>query len=382
MAGPPVTLDDLQPDPHNRREHDARNVGMIADALAHVGAARSIVIDEDNVILAGNGVTKAAAQAGLTKVRVIDAAGDEVIAVRRSGLTPEQKRALAMYDNRTAELATWSADQLAADLKAGLELRPYFFDEELKAILDEPKTPGLTDPDNEPAPRATDIQRGDLFELGGHRLLCGDATNAADVARVLADERAAVCLTDPPYGIGLKYDGFNDARAAVADMARHWLPIARHWAEVVVFSSGVTSQWLYPEPDWALCWFYGGGQLRGPWGYNCWQPFVAYGPDPSLASGHGCRPDAVDLNTPANAQDIDHPCPKPIAIWAWMLQRLTFTEGARVLDVFGGGGTGIIAAEQERRRCYAIELAPTYCQVIIDRWEAFTGRTAVKVGGA
>src|SRR5687767_5061434 len=100
-------VSDLVPDPNNRRKHNPRNIGMVVDALHQVGAARSIVIDEDNVILAGNGVTEAAAEAGITKVRVVEAAGDELIAVRRSGLTPEQKRALAIFDNRTAELAEW-----------------------------------------------------------------------------------------------------------------------------------------------------------------------------------------------------------------------------------------------------------------------------------
>src|SRR3954464_3293773 len=122
METGPVHIKDLVPDPENRRKHNPRNLGMVVDALHQVGAARSIVIDEDNVILAGNGVTEAAAEAGITRVRVIEADGQELIAVRRSGLTPEQKRALAIYDNRTGELATWNFDQLAADKAAGLSL--------------------------------------------------------------------------------------------------------------------------------------------------------------------------------------------------------------------------------------------------------------------
>src|SRR5687767_1127910 len=95
-ATAPTHIKDLVPDPANRRAHNPRNIGMVVDALQQVGAARSIVIDEANVILAGNGVTEAAAEAGITKLRVIDAAGDELIAVRRSGLTEAQKRALAI----------------------------------------------------------------------------------------------------------------------------------------------------------------------------------------------------------------------------------------------------------------------------------------------
>lgn len=368
------------PDPQNRRKHNPRNLGLVVDALQQVGAARSIVIDENDVILAGNGVSEAAAEAGITKVRVIEADGQEIIAVRRSGLSEEQKRALAMYDNRSGELAEWDAEQLQADLDAGLSLEPWFSDQEVAAIVKPAGKAGLTDPDTVPPERLTSIVTGDLFELARHRLLCGDSTSADALASLMGSKTADVCLTDPPYGIGLEYQGFIDSKEAVADLASKWLPLARQAAAVVVFSPGVTRQWLYPEPDWVLCWFYGGGQLRSPWGFNCWQPFLAYGKDPSLAAGRGCRPDAVDMNTPANAAEIAHPCPKPVALWEWLLQRLTFEPDALVLDMFCGGGTGIIAAEQLTRRCYAIERAPTYCQVTIDRWEAFTGQRAHKIG--
>lgn len=131
----PTHLKDLIPDPENRRKHNPRNLGMVADALRSVGAARSIVIDEDNVVLAGNGVSEAAAEAGIERVQVVDVDGSTLVAVRRRGLSVEQKRALALYDNRTAELAEWDAEQLRADLDAGLDLRPWFSETELSAAL-------------------------------------------------------------------------------------------------------------------------------------------------------------------------------------------------------------------------------------------------------
>jgi hypothetical protein len=127
-------------DPHNRRSHPARNVDMLATALSHVGAARSIVIDESNEVLAGNGVLAAAAQVGITKLHVVETDGNTLVAVRRTGLTPDQKRQLAMYDNRTAELAEWNLTQLQADLAAGADLTPFFFDQELEALLAPPGT--------------------------------------------------------------------------------------------------------------------------------------------------------------------------------------------------------------------------------------------------
>lgn len=130
-----LNVADLVADPKNRRSHDQRNVDMVSDSLRQVGAARSIVIDEDDVVLAGNGVTAAAAAAGITKVRVIEADGQEIIAVRRRGLTPEQKRALSLYDNRTAELSAWNYDQLQADKEAGLSLQPYWTEGEEAIML-------------------------------------------------------------------------------------------------------------------------------------------------------------------------------------------------------------------------------------------------------
>jgi hypothetical protein len=133
-----IDLGALVADPANRRTHPDRNLAMVKASLEHVGAARSIVIDEDDVILAGNGVTRAAVAAGITSVRVIESAGDELIAVRRRGLTPEQKRALALYDNRTAELAEWNYEQLSADKDAGLEFQPFWTDAEEAIVLGTP----------------------------------------------------------------------------------------------------------------------------------------------------------------------------------------------------------------------------------------------------
>jgi hypothetical protein len=129
------TIADLKPDPHNARKHNPRNLGMVINALHEVGAARSIVIDENGVILAGNGVVEAAADAGIERVQVVDADGETIIAVRRTGLTDKQKTRLALFDNRAAELAEWDAETIAADLEAGVELGDLFDGDELDKIL-------------------------------------------------------------------------------------------------------------------------------------------------------------------------------------------------------------------------------------------------------
>jgi ParB-like chromosome segregation protein Spo0J len=132
-----IGLRDLNPDPQNARKHTQRNVAMVVDALQEVGAASSIVIDEKGVVLAGNATIKAAGQAGLGRVKVVDADGSEIIAVRRTGLTRRQKKRLALYDNRAAELAEWDSDVLSDLLKDDAEaLAGLWRQDELQTLLD------------------------------------------------------------------------------------------------------------------------------------------------------------------------------------------------------------------------------------------------------
>ena len=184
---PIQTIEDLTPDPRNARRHTPRNIGVIERSLGEVGAARSIVIDEDGVILAGNATTEAAMQAGITRVRVIEADGNELIAVQRRGLTPEQKVKLALADNRAAELAEWEPDVLA-EIAAEMDVSGLFRADELAelAMLAEPEAgAGGDEFDTTPDDGPTRAQLGDLWIIGGkHRLLVGDCTIAANVARL------------------------------------------------------------------------------------------------------------------------------------------------------------------------------------------------------
>lgn len=127
-------IKELRHDPQNARKHTPRNVGTIVSALQEVGAARSIVIDEDGVVLAGNATMDAAAEAGITAVKVVEASGNELIAVRRTGLTPEQKTRLALYDNRAAELAEWDHEVLK-QLALQEQLTGLWNEHELAALL-------------------------------------------------------------------------------------------------------------------------------------------------------------------------------------------------------------------------------------------------------
>jgi len=392
-------LADLVPDPANRRSHNPRNIGMVVDALQAVGAARSIVIDEDNVVLAGNGVVEAAAEAGLTRVRVVEADGSEVIAVRRRGLTQAQKRALAIYDNRTGELAEWNAEQLAADVAAGLDLKPWFGEEELAGLLGTTVKAGLTDPDAVPEVRATDIQVGDLFELGKHRLLCGDSTTADDVARLMGGVAATVVLTDPPYGMDLDTDwtGVIGAIGAIGHGIK-----GDKYAKVVGDDAPFDPSPLFVTFASAREMFLFGADYyaeRIPSrASGSWLVWDKRKPSQSDAIGaefeliwskvkhkrRMLRHDWFGFLSSANraeAHDRLHPTQKPTSLLVDILTQ--WSKPADVLsDTYAGSGSTVMACEQTSRSCYAAEIVPAYCQVIIDRWEQFTGLKANKVGEA
>lgn len=385
---------------------------MVVDALKHVGAARSIVIDEDNIILAGNGVTAAAAKAGITKLRVIDAGGDELIAVRRTGLTAEQKRALAIYDNRTAELATWNMDQLAADHAAGLDFKSFFSDEETADLLSLMKggTVGKTGEDDIPSARPTDVLPGHLFELGPHRIVCGDSTDPAVVGFLLAGAAPPLMVTDPPYGVD--YDPTWRVKAGVSNGSNKMGKVSNDdradWTEVWrLFPGGVAYVWHaglkadIVKASLEMAGFEMRSQIiwakdrlvlsRGDYHWQhepCWYS-VREGatgkrtPDRSQATlwripvpGEPPASTVWDINSRDDGGH-GHGTQKPVECMARPMRN---HRAAEVFEPFSGSGSTIIAAETTGRRCYAIELEPRYVQIAIDRWEAFTGKKAVKAG--
>ncbi len=388
-------IKDLTTDPANRRAHNPRNIGMVVDALQAVGAARSIVIDEDNVILAGNGVVEAAGEAGITRVRVVEADGQEIIAVRRTGLSAAQKRHLAIADNRGAELATWNLEQLAADQKDGLDLSPFFFDDELKTLLASKTvvTDGKTDPDDVPQGRATDIQVGDLFELGRHRLLCGDCTDPVAVERLTDGTRAGLMNTDPPYGISFdnaslgptrkKYaaienDDKSDASLqrflesafgtakliALGDTAAWYLWHAHltqgYFAAAAAANVVLHRQIIWVKPRLIL------GRGHYHWKHEpCFMGWVDGHQPPDYGLGQGERTQTtvweLDGVGKSERDDFNHASPKPVQLFAIPIVK-HLRQAEACYEPFAGSGPQFIAAEQHGVRCFGLELEPRFCQ--------------------
>lgn len=192
------SIADLKPDPKNARTHGPRNVGMIVDSLHEVGAARSIVIDEAGNILAGNGTIEAAAEAGIERVQVVDADGETIVAVRRSGLTPAQKKRLALLDNRTAELAEWDAAVLAGLAQEGVEIDGLWNENEFAML-----TGNIPDPDDprehwEGMPSISDEPRACRF-IGVYFAKPEDVEAFADVLDAkLTDKTKSIWYPKPP----------------------------------------------------------------------------------------------------------------------------------------------------------------------------------------
>ena len=372
-----MKVDELLNDPANVRKHDKRNIDAIKASLQRFGQQKPIVIDSKGIVVAGNGTLSAAKELGWKDISVVETKLEGVDAT-----------AYAVADNRTAELAVWDEDALAQTL-ASLqvddsidEIVTGFSEQEIKDLID--SSVGLDDIDEDEVPEVPEeaiTQVGDLWLLGEHRLLCGDATSEADVERLMDGEKADLCLTDPPYGLGESkttknnYRSHHDSIENLEKIIQEAIPLVLNVSSVAVVTCGNTNQYKYPVPTWTMAWFVPAGVGMSCWGFCCWQPILCYGKDPKLANGKGSHPDAI-VWTEAS-EKLDHPCIKPTKFWSWLLDRTSFVN-QKVYDPFMGSGTTLIACEQLSRKCYGMEIDPLYCDVIVKRWENLTGKKAVR----
>jgi len=376
----------LKPDPNNARKHNQRNIGQIVSSLQEVGGARSIVIDEDNIILAGNGVIEAAGIAGIENVRVIEADGNEIIAVKRKGLTPEQKTRLALWDNRASELAEWDVDQLQIEFDSGM-LDGMFSDIDLDKLgLD---TKGEQPEDAEPQIDKAEelrekwgVESGQLWQLGEHKLICGDCTDASVVDRLMHGERAELAPVDPPYNVGFDYDGstVDDLKNSdtYKDFSEAWFSVCQSVSEKQIITPGCynLAHWLrWFEPlhwaPWTKSNSMTNGRVSRFW---CWEPVLFFGEKWQ-------RRRANDLfDYPIGKQEgvANHPCPKPLKMWEDLIENYS-EPNAIIFECFSGSGTTLIACERLNRKCRAVEISPAYCAVAIQRWVDVTGQEPILV---
>jgi site-specific DNA-methyltransferase (adenine-specific) len=405
-----ANISDLKFDHKNARKRTDSSARLIQESLQRYGAARSIVIDEDNRILAGNGTIEAAKALGLAKLKVVEAAGDEIIAVRRSGLSEDDKVGLALADNRAAELSDWDAEMLQ-QLSEEHDIAPWFEQEDLDALLQEAEqlepVEGNTDPDEVPeAPEEPITKPGDLWILGNHRLLCGDSTDPIAMERLMEDKPADLWLTDPPYNVALgmnetpeeakkrnrRTDGKVVKNDSMSDTAfRQFLVDVYTTANCFLRPGGVFYIWhadsegynfrgAAHDIGWKVrqCLIWRKSSLvMGRQDYQWMHEPCLYGwTEGSAHYWASDRKQTTVMDFAKPSRNGEHPTMKPVDLFQYQMANSS-KPGDTVLDSFGGSGTTLIAAERIGRKARLMELDPAYCDVIVKRWEDFTGNTAI-----
>jgi DNA modification methylase len=410
-----------QYDRNPRNNDDA--VGPVAESIRQFGFKIPLLVDRDGVLIAGHTRLRAARQLGLTEVPVIQA----------DDLTPEQVRAFRIADNQLASIATWNLELLPIELSelqaADVDLEVLgFSQDQLGKLLDTTPKDGLIDPDEVPEPPDGAITKpGDLWILGNHRLLCGDSANPEHVDRLLDGQTIQLCNTDPPYNVKVE----PRSKAAIAAGNSSFTSYQRQPSGVRQNEKSLKKLRAKDRPlendfvsdeefDRLLhAWFGNIARVLDPGrGFYVWGGYSNCGNYPPVLKAHhlyfsqaiiwdkehpvlsrkdymgahewcfyGWREGAAhQFFGPNNATDLWHVkkinpskmvhlTEKPVELAVRAMQ-YSSRPGENVLDLFGGSGSTMIAAEQTNRKAFLMELDPLYCDVIVGRFENFTGTKA------
>lgn len=381
----------------NARTHSERQVGQIVASIREFGWTNPILVDGKNGIIAGHGRLLAAKAMGVAEVPVIEL----------SGLTAAQKRAYVIADNKLTLNGGWDENVLREELKAlgesGFDLGLVGFDDVELGVLLTDKTDGLTDPDDVPETPTDPVTRlGDVWLCGKHRVMCGDSTVETDVAALLGDVKPHLMVTDPPYGV--EYDASWRGKATSNDGRRVSLGVHAVGKVQNDDKADWRAAWALFPGDVAYVWHAGifaglvadslqasGFKLRSQiiWKKNnfafgrgdyhwhhepCWYAV--------RDTGHwvGGRKQSTIWEIPKpQKSETGHSTQKPVECMKRPIENNS-SPGQAVYDPFLGSGTTMIAGEMTGRHVYGVELSPAYVDVIVKRWQAFTGSQAILDG--
>jgi len=361
-----IAIDALIPYVRNSRTHSDAQVAQIAASIKEFGFTNPVLIDEDGGIIAGHGRTLAARKLGLT----------EVPCLRLSYLSEAQKKAYVIADNKLALNAGWDDEMLKVELS---ELKDLDFDlsligfdaDELAKLLEPEQVEGLTDEDEVPELPETPVTvEGDVWILGNHRLMCGDSTSIDAVEKLMAGVYPDLIHTDPPYGMNavskssvLKAnygtDILGDDNPDVAKDAFNLIfglyPEAKQiWWGANYYCSAL------PDSECWLVWDKNNGQSDQTDCELAWANF---------------RSVVRQFTQASEKKNRVHPTQKPVSLMEWIIKRFNLSAKT-IADYFGGSGSTLIAAEKNGIDAYIMEFDPKFCDVIIKRWQEFTGKTA------
>ena len=360
------SVDALIPYARNARTHSDEQVAQLAASIKEWGWTTPVLIDEDGEIIAGHGRVMAARKLGI----------EEVPTMTATGWSKAQKQAYVLADNQLPQNAGWDMDLLKVEMEDlsgdGFDLSLIGFGDDMLANMLVDPTEGLTDEDAVPdVPDIPVTVLGDVWLLGNHRLMCGDSTSIDAVERLINGAQIDLVHTDPPYGmnavsksgvLSANYSGDilgDDNSDAAKDSFRliyGLLPNAKHiWWGANYYSS------VLPDSECWLVWDKNNGDSDQTDCELAWANF---------------RSVVRQFTQASEKTNRVHPTQKPVSLMEWIIKRFKLSSKT-ILDVFGGSGSTLIAAEKHGINGYIMELDPKYCDVIVKRWCEFTGEDAI-----
>jgi len=371
----------LTPYARNSRTHSDEQISQIAASIKEWGWTTPVLVDEDGGIIAGHGRTLAAQKLKMTEVPVMVA----------RGWSDAKKRAYVLADNKLALNAGWDNEMLALELaeigELGFDLDlTGFTADEIAALTPEKIQPGLTDEDAVPdVPEQPVTVLGDVWILGKHRLMCGDSTSIDAIEKLTEKQSIDMVFTDPPYGVAVVKDGMVGADFGVAKKGNYKPIIGDETTDTAIEAYNV-------------CVTIGAKKIV-LWGGNyfsnklppssCWLVWDKRGDSGIVNTFADCELAWTNMTSPARVHkqlwngmiregEKDkrvHPTQKPVALCEWGITNYT-DKNASVLDLFLGSGSTLMACEKTNRKCFGMEMSPDYCDVIVKRWQDFTGKIA------
>lgn len=391
-------VNELIPYINNSRTHSEEQVNQIVASINEFGFTNPLLIDEKDNIIAGHGRLLAS-----KKLKM-----EEVPCIVLSGLTEAQKKAYIIADNKMALNAGWDDELLKIELENlkeldfDLELTGFDVDEldDILKPIEEEQEIVEDDFDIEP-PEEPKAKYGDIYQLGNHRLMCGDSTSEEDVEKLMNGNKADMVFTDPPYGMNLDTDfsgmkskifkggnGGNEYDAGIVDDFNPEMInkiMALDIKETFLWGADYFAELLPNKNDGSwIVWDkrangnddiaedYSSDKMYGSCFELCWSR-TKHKRDIARVKWAGM----FGMEKQDNKKRL-HPTQKPLELCNWFITRYS-KDNSNILDLFGGSGSTLIACEQLNRKCYMMELDPHYIDVIIQRWENFTGKKAVKL---
>ena len=362
-----LELKDLIPYANNPRKKQA--IDKVASSIKEFGWQQPIVVDEEMVIVVGHTRYQAAQKLGLDKVPVQIA----------TGLTDAQIKAYRLLDNRANQDALWDDDMLKIEVqdidKLDIDLALTGFDEKELDKLLFVEQDGLTDEDAVPENVEPRVKKGELWQLGNHRLLCGDCSKENNYEILLNDKTPNMVFTDPPYGIDYEYNTYKDIEGDdYLEFCSIWFSLLQKFSPNFIFLTAGWKYnffWLQKKPTDIFYWICKNKQSGGKLSYmRKIEPIFLWGKNKNKYNL-----DYFDYNSDrGDGMRETHTCPKPVKFVEEAIS--AFDKNSIILDIFLGSGTTVLACEKTNKICYGMEKDKTYCDVIIKRWEDYTGQTA------